>query len=54
MFHKHQLRVLVLCLGMELAAFMGVPVRADEIEDLLRNARREQIECSVREDDDEP
>ena len=50
MFHNHKLRKVLLCLGLELAALIGAPVRPDEIEDLLRNSRQARIEFSIRED----
>ena len=50
MFHYHQLRKVLLCLGLEMAALIGAPIRPDEIEDLLRNSQRGRIEFSIRED----
>lgn len=49
MFRKNQLRKLVLCLGLSAASFLGVLIRPDEMEDLLRNARNGRIERSVGE-----
>ncbi|HMC59643.1 MAG TPA: hypothetical protein VKJ01_10660 [Candidatus Solibacter sp.] len=43
MFKNRQLRKVLLCLGLEVAALMGAPIRPDEIEDLLRNAQQAGI-----------
>lgn len=50
MFRDHQLRKVLLCVGLEVAALMGAPMRPDEIEDLLRNSQQARIHFSVRED----
>jgi hypothetical protein len=50
MFKNRQLRKVLLCLGLEVAALMGAPIRPDEIEDLLRNAQQAGIEFRIRED----
>jgi hypothetical protein len=44
------LRKVVLCLGLEVAALMGAPLRPDEMEDLLRSRQQDRIECACRED----
>lgn len=57
MFRDHQLRKVLLRVGLEVAALMGAPVRPDEIEDLLRNSQQARIHFSVcedREDSDDP
>ena len=50
MFRNRRLRKLLLCLGLEIAALIGAPVRPDEIEDLLGNTRNAKIEFSSRKD----
>jgi hypothetical protein len=50
MFRNRRLRKLLLCLGLEIAALMGAPVRPDEIEDLLGNTRNAKIEFCSRKD----
>ena len=50
MFRNNQLRKVLLCVGLEMAALMGAPMRPDEIEDLLRNSQQSRIHSSVRED----
>lgn len=50
MFRNRQLRKVLLCLWLQVAALMGAAMRPDEIEDLLRNAQRARIELSIRED----
>ena len=50
MFRNHRLRTVLLCLGLEIVALFGAPIRPDEIEDLLRNSRQVMIHFSVRED----
>jgi hypothetical protein len=58
MFRDHQLRKVLLCVGLEVAALMGAPMRPDEIEDLLRNSQQARIHFSIvredREDSDDP
>jgi len=57
MFQDQQLLKVLLCLGLEAAALMGAPVRPEEIENLLRNARQAGVEVSIhagREDSDDP
>ena len=42
---------------MEAAALMGAPMRADEVEDLLRSAQQAKVESTIRqeqEDSDDP
>jgi hypothetical protein len=50
MFRNRQLRKVLLCLWLQVAALTGAPMRPDEIEDLLRNAQQAQIALSIRED----
>jgi hypothetical protein len=50
MYRNRQLRKVLLCLWLQAAAFMGAPMRPDEIEDLLRHAQQARIELSIRED----
>lgn len=47
---NYQLRKVLLCIGLEVAALMGAPMKPDEIEDLLRNSQRARIELSIRDD----
>ena len=48
MFRGNRLRTVLLCLGLEVVALLGVPTRPDEIEDLLRKARHAKIEFQMR------
>jgi hypothetical protein len=50
MYRNYQLRKVLLCIGLEVAALMGAPMKPDEIEDLLRNSQRARIELSIRDD----
>jgi len=50
MFRNRHLRKVLLCLGLEMAALMGAPLRPEEIEDLLRNAQQATIEFSIYKD----
>ena len=50
MLRNQELRKVLLCLGLEIAALMGAPMRPDEIEDLLRIGQQAKIEWSSRED----
>jgi hypothetical protein len=57
MSRNRQLGKILLCLGMEMAALLGAPVRPDEMEDLLRNAQLAKVESTIaqeQEDTDDP
>ncbi len=54
MSSNKQLQKILLCLGMEAAALMGAPMRADEVEDLLRNARQSNIESTISQEREDP
>jgi len=40
---RKRLRVLLVCVALEFAAFSGMPMRADEIEDLMRQMSRPKL-----------
>ena len=40
---KHRLRTLMLCLPLLLGAFAGMPMRPEEIEELLYSANQQKI-----------
>jgi len=40
---RTRLRVLLVCAALEFAAFSGMPMRADEIEDLMRQMNRPKL-----------
>jgi hypothetical protein len=42
---------IVLCLGIEIAAMMGAPLRPEDFEDLLKSGRSVRIESVYREED---
>jgi hypothetical protein len=50
MFGSQRIRKLVLCVGLEMAALMGAPLRPDELADLFRMKQRARIEISVGKD----
>ena len=39
----NRLRVLLVCAALEFAVFSGVPMRADEIEELMRQVNRPRL-----------
>jgi hypothetical protein len=41
---------IVLCLGIEMAALMGAPLRPEDVEDMLRSGQRVRIESTCREE----
>ena len=43
-------RKIVLCVGMEMAALMGAPLRPEELADLFRAKQQAGIESSVPKD----
>lgn len=47
-------RKIVLCVGLEMAALMGAPLRPDELADLFRSKQRAGIEFCVRKDGEDP
>jgi hypothetical protein len=51
---SQEFRKIVLCVGMEMAALMGAPLRPDEFADLFRSKQQAGIESSVRKDDEDP
>jgi hypothetical protein len=54
MSSNKQLQKILLCLGMEAAALMGAPMRADEVEDLLRRAQQSKVESTIRQERSDP
>ena len=40
---RKRLRVLLVCAALEFAAFSGMPMRADEIEELMRQVNRPRL-----------
>lgn len=54
MSSNKQLQKILLCLGMEAATLMGAPMRADEVEDLLRRAQQSKVESTVRQERGDP
>lgn len=54
MSRSQELRKIVLCVGMEMAALMGAPLRPDELVDLFRSKQQAGIESSVRKDGEDP
>jgi hypothetical protein len=54
MFRSQRFRKIVLCVGMEMAALMGAPLRPDELADLFRSKQQAGIEFSVRKDGADP
>ena len=49
MTFKRRLRMILLCCTLEMGALMGVPMRPEEIEELLRNMNQPKV---VRRSDD--
>jgi len=54
MSRSREFRKIVLCVGMEMAALMGAPLRPDELADLFRSQQQAGIESSVRKDGEDP
>ena len=50
---RKRLRVLLVCAALEFAAFSGTPMRADEIEDLMRQMNRPKSAHALPADRDE-
>ena len=48
----HKLRVLLLCLSLGLGSMIGVPMRADEIEELMRGMNRPKVAYVLRDESD--
>ena len=48
MSRSQEFRKIVPCVGMEMAALMGAPLRPDELTDLFRSKQQAGIESSVR------
>ena len=54
MSRSQEFRKIVLCMGMEMAALMGAPLRPDELADLFRSKQQAGIEFCVRKDGEDP
>ncbi len=54
MSRSQEFRKIVLCMGMEMAALMGAPLRPDELADLFRSKQQAGIESSMRKDGQDP
>ena len=53
---KRRLRTLLLCLPLLLGAFAGMPMRPEEVEELMHNCNEQKITMTIRESEngDEP
>jgi hypothetical protein len=54
---KRRLKTLLLCLPLLMGAFAGMPMRPEEIEELMRSCNQQKITMTIRdesEDGDEP
>jgi hypothetical protein len=54
---KRRLRTLLLCLPLLLGAFAGMPMRPEEIEELMHSANQQKIVVTINDDSengDEP
>jgi hypothetical protein len=52
MFGRVKFRQAILCLGLQLIAMFGVPVKAEDVEDLLRKGQQIRIESEDHRSDD--
>ncbi len=53
---RSKLRTILLCVALQMGVFAGVPMRPEEIEELLRSVNQPKIAHTIPEtsDDDEP
>jgi len=49
----NRLRVLVVCLGLEIGVLSGVPMRPDEIQDLMNQMNQPKVAHVLPTEDDE-
>lgn len=49
---KHRLRTLVLCLPLLLGSIAGMPMRPEEIEELMHSANQQKIVVTVPEENE--
>lgn len=49
----NRLRVLVVCLGLEIGVLSGVPMRPDEIQELVNQMNQPKVAHVLRTEDDE-
>ena len=54
MSRNREFRKIVLCVGLEMAALMGAPLRPEELADLFHGKKQAGIESSVRKDGEDP
>jgi hypothetical protein len=50
---KRRLRMLFLCLPLLLGAFAGMPMRPEEIEELMHSTNRQRITYTIPDGEDE-
>lgn len=48
---KHRLRTLLLCLPLLLGAFAGMPMRPEEVEELMHTMNQQKIVMTVEDDE---
>jgi hypothetical protein len=49
---KHRLQTLLLCLPLLMGAIGGMPMRPEEIEDLMRTMNQQKVVMTVEDDED--
>jgi hypothetical protein len=49
---KHRLRTLVLCLPLLLGSIAGMPMRPEEIEELMHSANQQKIVVTIPEENE--
>ena len=47
---KHRLRTLLLCLPLLMGAFAGMPMRPEEIEELMHNMNQQKIAVTIHDE----
>ncbi len=50
---KSKLRAVLLCFTLQIGVFAGIPMRPDEIEEILRCMSQPKIEYTIPEEDDD-
>ena len=50
---KHRLRTLMLCVPLLLGAFAGMPMRPEEIQELLHSTNQQKIVHVIKEEENE-
>jgi hypothetical protein len=50
---KHRVRTLLLCLPLLLGAFSGMPMRPEEVEELMHNMNQQKVVVTIQDESED-